>query len=173
VYDGGYFLNVATIGLTVEVAKTMTVALKRRLGRFAYAVAISRALKRTKPFRAVLDTDNGKTEVNTILVVAGNGRYHGGPLPLSPTAAITNGSLRVYAVEAGTTADLIKYALLLPTGLQGVLKSVHSENVVHATITTDSIQAVVVDGEVSAKTPLRLSVAPLSLKVMTPEDFKG
>ncbi len=173
VYDGGYFLNVATIGLTVEVAKALTVPLKRRFGRFVYGIALGKALKKTKPFLARIETENEVTEVNAIQLVIGNGRYHAGPLPLSFTAAITSGSLRLYAVEAASKASLLKYAMLLPTGLQGVLKTVHSEDTKGGIVTTTPAQSVVVDGEISAKTPLKFSVAPLALKVMTPLSFKG
>ena len=173
VCDGKYFLNVITIGLTTTVAKTLTVPLKRRFGRFVYGIALFKALRQTKPFLATIETENGRTEINTIELVIGNGRYHAGPLPLSPTAAITSGSLRLYAVEAGSTAGLIKYALLLPTGLQGILKTVHSERTEGGTVTTTPVQSVVVDGEVSHKTPIRFSVEPLALKVMVPKSFKG
>jgi len=173
VHDGGYFVNVATIGLTTTVAKTLTVPLKRRFGRFVYAIGITKALKEMHPFRALIETENGSTEVNAVQIVIGSGRYHGGPLPLSPTAAITSGRLRLYAVEAGSTAGLLKYALLLPTGFQGVLKSVHPEETTGGTITTNPSQSVVVDGEIASKTPLRFAIAPLALRVMTPKSFKG
>ncbi|MHB8637732.1 MAG: YegS/Rv2252/BmrU family lipid kinase [Fimbriimonadaceae bacterium] len=173
VCDGKYFVNVVTIGLTTTVAKTLTVPLKRRFGRFVYGIALYKALRKTKPFLARIETEHGVTEINTIELVIGNGRYHAGPLPLSPTAAITSGLLRLYAVEAGSNAGLIKYALLLPTGLQGILKTVHSEATVGGTVTATPIQSVVVDGEVSHKTPITFSVEPLVLRVMVPKSFKG
>ena len=173
VCDGKYFVNVVTIGLTTTVAKTLTVPLKRRFGRFVYGIALFKALRQTKPFLARIETEHGVTEINTIELVIGNGRYHAGPLPLSPTAAITSGRLRLYAVEAGSTAGLIKYALLLPTGLQGILKTVHSEGTVGGTVTATPPQSVVIDGEVSHKTPITFSVEPLARKVMVPTSFKG
>ncbi len=173
VYNEGYFLNVATIGITADVAKTITVPLKRRFGRFSYGIALWKALKEMEPFRATIDTSNGKTEVNTVQIVIGNGHYHGGPLPLAPTAAITSGKLRLYAVEASKPGDLLKYALLLPTGLMGALKEVHSESTTGGVITTSPSQDVVVDGELVCKTPLKFSVAPGALRVRVPKDFKG
>lgn len=174
VCDTGYFVNVATIGLTAQVAQVLTVPLKRRFGRFVYAIALAKALKNTKPFKAKISTENGETEIETIQLVIGNGRYHGGRLPLSPTAAITSGRLRLYAVEATNTVDLVKFALLLPTGFQGALKTVHSEETCGGTIEADPPQSMVVDGEVlKKKSSLTFSIEPLSLRVMTPADFKG
>jgi len=173
VCDAKYFLNVVTIGLTVTVAKSLTVALKRRFGRFIYAVALFKALRNQRPFEAKIETENGLTEIEAIQLVLGNGHYHAGPLPLAPSASITSGALRLYAVEAGSRVGLLKYALLLPTGLQGVLKTVHSESTKGGVISCRPKQAVVVDGEVSDKTPLTFSIAPRALNVMVPQAFTG
>jgi YegS/Rv2252/BmrU family lipid kinase len=168
-----FFLNVATIGLTALVAKNLTVPLKRRFGRFVYALALINAVRNVQPFEAVIETENGSTDVNTVQLVIGNGHYHGGPLPLSPTASITSGKLRLYAVQYTTKAALLRYALLLPTGLQGLLKEVHSEKTVGGTILTKPTQDIVIDGEMGTKTPLHFSVEPLSLSVMAPKEFAG
>lgn len=168
-----YFLNVATIGLTALVAKTLTVPLKRRFGRFVYALAVARAVHEIQPFKATIQTENGTTELQTVQVVIGNGHYHGGPLPLSPTASITSGKLRLYAVEFSTKANLVRYAMLLPVGLQGILKEVHTENTLGGTIETSPRQDIVIDGEMNTKTPLTFSVEPHSLSVMVPKEFAG
>lgn len=173
VCDGQYFVNVVTAGLTGVIAQTLTVPLKRRFGRFTYAIALAKALKASKPFLAKIETENGVTEINAIQLVIGSGRYHGGPLPLSPLAAITDGALRLYAVQAEGSANLLKYALLLPTGFQGVLKTVHSENTTGGTLTTSPEMPVVVDGEINRKTPIKFSIDHLALKVMVPKSFKG
>jgi YegS/Rv2252/BmrU family lipid kinase len=168
-----YFVNVATMGLTADMARTINVPLKRRFGRYVYAIALAKALQNMQSFQARIETENGGREVNAIQLVIGNGRYHGGPLPLSLTAAITSGALRLYAVEAGSKASLLKYALLLPTGLQGLLKEVYSESTTGGIITTDPVRPVVVDGEIAAETPIQFAVAPLALRVMAPLAFKG
>ena len=170
--DGKCFLNVVTIGLTTTVAKTLTVPLKRRFGRFVYGIAFYKALRKTKPFMAVIKTENGLTRINAIDVVIGNGRFHAGPLPLSRDATISSGSFRLYAVEAGSAVGLIKYALLLPAGLQGILKTVHSESTVGGTVTATPAQSVVIDGEVSHKTPIRFSANPRALRVVVPASFE-
>lgn len=169
----GIFLNVATIGLSVEVAKFLTVPLKRRFGRFVYAIALARAVKQLQPFHAKIQTEKGLTETEALQIVVGNGRYHAGPFPISPTAAITDGLLHLYAVEAKSKAELLKYALLLPTGFVGALSSVHAEDTAGGTITCMPQQSVVIDGEIAPKTPLEFSIDPASLNVMVPNDFKG
>lgn len=173
VCEGRYFLNVATVGLSATVAKALTTPLKRRFGRFVYAIAWAKALQQMKPFRTSISTENGKVELEALQIVLGNGKYHAGPLPISRTASITDGLLHLYAVEASSKGALIKYALLLPTGFQGSLKNVHYEDTEGGVIETTPLQSVVVDGEVCQKTPLHFSIAPLALRVMTPESFDG
>lgn len=173
VSEGCYFLNVATVGLSATVAKTLTIPLKRRFGRFVYAIAWAKALREMRGFRTTIATENGNTDMEALQIVVGNGKYHAGPLPISRTASITDGLLHLYAVDAKSRGSLIKYALLLPTGFQGSLDNVHSEDTEAGAIITTPVQSVVVDGEVSQKTPLRFSIDPLALRVMTPESFQG
>jgi YegS/Rv2252/BmrU family lipid kinase len=173
VCNGRYFLNTVTIGLTSKVAKSLTVPLKRRFGRFVYAGAIVNAVRTAKPFHVRIETEHGVTSLEAIQLVLGNGRYHAGPLPISPGAAITSGSLHLYAVKAGSTADLLKYALMLPTGFQAVLKTVHGEDTKAGSISATPRQSVVIDGEVAERTPLTFSVAPEILRVFVPQSFEG
>ncbi len=172
--NGRYFVNVATVGITGHVAQTLTVPLKRRFGRFVYGIALIRALKKLRPFHVTIESEHGKTELNSFQLVIGNGRYHGGPMPLSPTAAITSGRLRLYVVEATTKVDLIKYALLLPTGLQGVLRTVHSEETTGGKVTISPPSSIVLDGEILPKqSVIEFGIEPMALRVMTPKGYKG
>ncbi len=170
--QGKYFLNVATLGITTNVARNLTVPLKRRFGRLVYGIALYRALKSTQPFTANLVTENGATSLRAIEMVIGNGHYHGGPLPISPTASLVSGKLSLYAVEAGSSASLLRYALMLPMGKHGILNTVHAENCITGKLITEPIQSVVIDGEISAKTPIEFNVEPSCLKVMVPIDFE-
>lgn len=171
--NGVKFVNVATIGLTTEIAKTLTVPMKRRFGRFVYAIALANALQKMRPFQVNISTENGDQSLEAVQVVLGNGHYHGGPLPLSPTSAITSGKLRLYAVQATSKLDLLKYALLLPTGFQGVLSTVHSEATVGGKLVASPSQQVVIDGELGQSTPLEFSIEPLALNVIVPKTFVG
>lgn len=48
--NGHFFINVASIGLSVELTRYLTGTLKRRWGRLAYPIAAAKALARTRPF---------------------------------------------------------------------------------------------------------------------------
>jgi len=168
-----YFVNVATIGLTTKIAQTLTVPLKRKYGRFVYAIAIARAFQEIRPFRAVLKTENGEREFETLQIVIGNGHYHAGPFPLSPSANITDGKLHLYAVEASTKAALLKLALFLPTGRQDLLQEVHAEDTAGGTLDTFPKIPMTIDGEVCPRPPIRFGIAAKAMQVIVPPNFTG
>jgi len=168
-----YFLNVATIGLTTRIAQALTVPMKRKYGRFVYAIAMARALTQSKPFQVRIETENGIDEFETLQLVIGNGRYHAGPFPLAPNASITEGKLSLYALASSSKAAFLKLALRLPTGSQGQLNEVHAQDTVGGKISTFPPLPVTVDGEICVRTPMTFCVKPDALRVMAPKTFEG
>lgn len=167
-----YFVNVATVGLTTRIAKHLTVPMKRRFGRFVYAIAIVQALRKVMPFQASIKTDNGSVSFDTLQVVIGNGRFHAGPFPLSPHASITEGRLSVYALKTTHRAAFLKMALLMPSGHHVDLEDVHYQDCREGELVTFPPMAVTVDGEVCADTPLKFGIAPKALSVIAPAEFQ-
>ncbi len=171
--NGTHFVNVATVGLTTRIAQNLTVDLKRKLGRFVYAVAIYRAMRKSKPFKATLETENGTREFECLQFVAGNGRFHAGPFPIAPDATITEARLNIYAVRGTSKLVLLKYALGLLGGRQTYLDEVYSEKCVGGKLTTHPRMAVTVDGEICARTPFEFHTVPKGMRVVTPQGFEG
>ena len=64
--NGHPFFNVASIGLSVEVTRELTLDLKRRWGRLGYALATGRALWNMRPFRAEIRHDGEVRKVQTL-----------------------------------------------------------------------------------------------------------
>ena len=76
--NGHAFFNVASIGLSAELAQGLEPGLKKRFGRFGYALAATRVLAKARPFRATIRKKGNTTEVNTFQIAVGNGRHYGG-----------------------------------------------------------------------------------------------
>lgn len=167
------FLNVATIGLTTKIAQTLTVDMKRKFGRFVYAIAIAKGLSKIKPFQVRLETDGRVEEFETLQLVIGNGRYHAGPFPLSPDATITEGRLTVYALATTNKMAFLKLATRLPTGHQGDLPEVRAFECATGKVSTVPPMPVTVDGEVCVRTPFDFRVQSRVLPVVVPQDFAG
>ena len=171
--NGTHFVNVATIGLTTRIAQNLTNDMKKRLGRFVYAVAIYRAMRKSRPFRAILETEHGTREFDCLQFVIGNGRFHAGPFPIAPDASIVSGSLNIYAVKGRSKWALLKYALNLPGGHFVALDEVFSERCDAGKLTTSPPKQVTVDGEVCTRTPIEFRSVPKGMKVVVPADWEG
>ena len=65
-------------------------------------------MRKSRPFRAVLETENGRREFDCLQFVVGNGRFHAGPFPVAPDASIVSGALNVYAVEGRSKWTLLE-----------------------------------------------------------------
>src|SRR5690606_3658419 len=76
--NGYAFFNVASIGLSAELAKGLRPELKKRFGRFGYAVAAAKVLMNAKPFTAVIRDKDGEKRVKSFQIAVGNGRHYGG-----------------------------------------------------------------------------------------------
>lgn len=173
--DGRAYLNVASIGLSVAVARRLTPALKRRLGRFAYPAATLAAYRSHRPFAARLETDDGGVlELRDLMQVAvGNGRHYGGGLTVSPHASIDDHLLDVYAVEQGHLRDHVSVARLLRSGHLVEHDRVHHVTARRLRLVTDEPLEVNLDGEVAATTPATFEVDRNALHVVVPADSRA
>ncbi len=168
-----YYVNVASVGLSVEVTRSLSAQLKRSIGPLAYPVAALRSFFKHEPFSARLtfpDGDHEPAEYERLLQVAvGNGRFYGGGMVVAPDAGIDDRQLDVYAIKLGRSRDLIGVARYLKSG-----DFVKSEGVDHFVtrrvhLATEPELAVNVDGELVARTPEDFSIASNSLHVIVPE----
>jgi YegS/Rv2252/BmrU family lipid kinase len=166
--NGSVFVNIASVGLTTEIAKSLDPTLKRTLGKAAYIAAVWRALSRVKPFWVTLSTENGLAKFETLQVVIGCGRFHAGPFQLSEAASIDSGKLSLYALQTARKSALLKLALNLTFGHHGRLEEVHTEETAGGTLRTDPKRKVTVDGEISQRIPLEFKILPAALRVLVP-----
>lgn len=168
--DGRAYLNVASLGLSVAVARQLTPGLKRRLGRFAYPVATLAAYRGHRPFAARVELDDGSVlELEDLMQVAvGNGRHYGGGLTVSPGASIDDHLLDVDAVEKGRLRDHVSIARLLRTGHLVEHDRVHHLTTRRLRLVTDEPVEVNLDGEVAATTPATFEVDRNALHVVVP-----
>ncbi|MPZ61970.1 MAG: lipid kinase [Propionibacteriales bacterium] len=169
-----YFVNVASIGLAVDVTGALSPRLKKRAGSLAYPVAALKAFLRHQPFTARLtfpDGDHEPMELDNLLQVAvGNGRFYGGGNVVAPDAGIDDQTLDVYAIQRGRHRDLLGVARHFKSG-----HFVRKENVTHITtsrveLEADPAQSLNIDGEVVARTPQQVSVAHNALRVLVPQE---
>ena len=109
--NGKPFFNVASIGISVELARELSGELKRRWGRAGYALAALRALARAERFSAADQRERRHASAPARMQIAvGNGRFYGGGTVVAEDAAIDDGHLDLYSLEI---RNVCKLALML------------------------------------------------------------
>lgn len=170
--NGHPFFNVASVGLAADVAQALAAGEKRALGRFAYAAAAARVLRRARQFQAEISVHHADGHVvlrtRSYQVAVGNGRYHGGGVAVHEDAEIDDGQLMLYSLEPGS---LWKAALLAPLFKRGAhvrWDEVRTATARAMTIRTGGSMPVNLDGDVVTETPLELRVLPKAIEVFAP-----
>jgi diacylglycerol kinase (ATP) len=168
-----YYVNVASVGLSVRGTKALSPWMKKRAGALAYPVAAIRAFLSHEPFSARLtfpDGDHEPVEYGRLLQVAvGNGRYYGGGMVVAPESGIDDRSLDVYAIELGRHRDLIGAARYLKSGDFIRNESVSHYRAERVRLETEPELPVNIDGEVVTRTPQDFFMAHNALKVIVPQ----
>jgi diacylglycerol kinase (ATP) len=169
--NGKYFFNVASIGLSVTVARSIDSATKRRWGPAGYALTVIRTLGKQRPFRARIRCDGRVLVVHAIQVAVGNGRHYGGGMTVAADAAIDDNLLHLYSISPLSLLRLLLLAPALRTGWQGRFEGVHRLCGTHIDIDTRRPFPVSTDGEVTTQTPVQFEVVPAAIEVMVPPEY--
>jgi YegS/Rv2252/BmrU family lipid kinase len=168
--NGHAFFNVASIGLSSELAQKLDPAIKKRFGRLGYAVAATRILLGARRFRATIAEKGQTSRVSTFQIAIGNGRLYGGGNVVEENAAIDDGHLDLYSLEL---RNLWKLALMLRafrSGTHGAWKEVRTAKCVEFDINTKRPMPVNTDGEIVTATPAHFRVLPKAISVLAPCD---
>lgn len=168
-----FYVNVASVGLSVEATRSLSPQLKKSIGPLAYPVAAIQAFLRHEPFTARLsfpDGDHEPMDYGRLLQVAvGNGRFYGGGMVVAPGSGIDDRLLDVYAIKLGRRRDLFGVARYLRSGDFVRNESVDHFRTSRVLLETEPELPVNVDGELVARTPEEFSVAGNALHVIVPE----
>ena len=169
-----FYVNVASVGLSVEATRALSPWLKKSTGPLAYPVAAIRAFLKHEPFSARLtfpEGDHEPVEYDRLLQVAvGNGRFYGGGMIVALESGIDDKTLDIYAIDLGRRRDLIGAVRYLKSGDFIKTDGVHNFRTPRVRLETDPDLPVNIDGEVVTRTPQDFSVAQNALSVLVPQD---
>ena len=168
--DGDYFVNAAAIGLSPMIAETVPHKLKRHLGMVGYMVWALWCAVRFRPFRLVVTHDDGRCEkVWATEVRIANGTHHGG-VELVESQEIDSGEIVIQAVT-GTSVFGLAWSwfatLAKLKSRHGTTREFRGRKM---RLDTRPRRHISIDGEVSAKTPVTVSVARGAIEVAAPRD---
>jgi YegS/Rv2252/BmrU family lipid kinase len=165
VADGERFLLMASAGFDAATVHRVDLRLKRRTGKLAYAVsAVATLLDGPLPTFEVTG-DDGLARA-ACQVVAGNGRYYGGRLSLTPSASLFAERLDVCMVAPMSRLRFVLTAIALLAGLTpaGVVRYVTGR----LTLRGDGIP-LQIDGDDRGTLPRQLSVTSGEVWMVFPD----
>jgi diacylglycerol kinase (ATP) len=166
--NGHYFLNVASIGFSVDITQQLSKALKQRWGTIAYAIAALKAVSELRTFRAELRIGQTSLHSRTIQVAVGNGRFYGGGLTVAANATIDDQNLDIYSLEINHWWELANMLPALWFGHHLSLPNVRYLQEQTLAVVTNRPLPVNTDGEILTHTPAEFRLIPRAIKVMVP-----
>lgn len=98
-YSNKYFLNIAGVGIDVEVLRETLKMKKIFKGRISYFLGVIKALISFKPIKCQIKIDDNILEKEIVLCAIGNGKYFGGGMKILPESVIDDGYLNICIVD--------------------------------------------------------------------------
>ena len=166
--NGKLFWNVASIGLSADLAKEITSETKKRWGKLGYGIAAIRLLARMRPFTAEIIHDGVTERVKTVQVAVGNGRHYGGGMIVEASADLDDGLLHFYSLEIDHWWKLLALFPAFRLGTHGKWRDVRAFECTEVEIRTRKRRNINTDGELTECTPARFQVRPRAIKVYAP-----
>lgn len=165
--DGDYFVNAASLGLSPMIGETVPHKLKRYLGRVGYLLWAVKCSAGFRAFRLTIDDGKAERRMWSTEVRILNGPYHGG-VELSDRADVDSGEIVIQAVVGRSHARLAWdwYAKFFKLRDRDARTEEYRGQSFR--IETRPRQRISIDGEVVARTPATVKIAPGAIDVAVP-----
>jgi diacylglycerol kinase (ATP) len=162
------FFNVASLGLSADVARRLTPAVKKRWGALGYSVQAVKVLGFSRPFHAVISCGQTDIEVDTLQIAVGNGRYYGGGAVIEKDAKVDDGRLDLYSLAPMSLWKVALMSRAFREGRHGVWSEVDTAKSRQFWIRTDRPMPINADGEIVTETPAYFEVKAGAVEVYVP-----
>ncbi|HEX8622272.1 MAG TPA: hypothetical protein VF718_09895, partial [Allosphingosinicella sp.] len=160
----GLFLACASVGPDSRAVAELSLRLKARIGKLAYAVAFARLLLDWRRTTIRLEWDGGAMACEAFYVA--KGRYFAGPWSFAPQASSAEPLLHVVALETARRRDFARFALALWRGKPvGALPGVASFECTRLSAESDEALPVQADGDPVGALPVRIALHGTALSL--------
>jgi diacylglycerol kinase family enzyme len=157
------FLCCASAGPECAAIRGYSPALKRRIGRFAYAVALARTVLRWERHAMVLHAEGHSFPCEAVYIA--KGRYFAGQWSFAPKASLTDDKLHVVALGTARRRDYLRFLLDLVLGRDpGARPGNLSLTCSHLSLEGAEHIEVQADGDLLATLPLEIRSGGLTME---------
>ncbi len=166
--NGRIYCNVASFGLSAQVAQRLSAERKKRWGPLAYLREMLDALRARRTLQVRLTLDGREVRHRALQVGIASGETQGGGARVSPDARIDDGRLCVYVIEPQPPLRLVAMALSVKLGAHALWEGAHFYWAGRVEARTRRPRRIDVDGDLLERTPARFEVLPGALEVLVP-----
>lgn len=166
--NGKHFFNVASLGLSVQITRSLTKQAKRRWGMFAYAATAFQVLWQARPFQAEIRVNGIVIRVKTVQITVGNGRYYGGGLTVADDATIDDQRLDLYSLEIQHWWEMLPLLLAMRQGRLAHRRGVRTLQGQEIEVYTQKPHTINTDGELTTQSPALFRIIPQAISVFVP-----
>lgn len=160
------FLAMASCGFDAETVAAVRPALKRRLGRFAFAWAMLGCLSRYRPCEVVVRADGAEYRASTM--IASRARFYAGPFPVAPRASLDDPVLDLVLFQRAGRPAVLRYLAALGVGNLPRRPDILSVRCRSAEVSAAAPLPVQADGEIVGTLPVAIGMAPRPLYLVGP-----
>lgn len=164
--NSSYFVNVAHIGLGVDVTRELTSEMKKYFGVFAYLGAFTSVMKRNKSFRVTIKADGWERSVRAIHLAVGNGRYYGGGNIVDDDSTLLDGQLNLFCLKPIRWWRLLLLGINFRNGNLRKAERVVCKKAKKISVNTSKSKRVEADGEFKTDTPAEFEVIPKAIEAI-------
>lgn len=157
--------NHAAGGFTEKVEGDRIDELKESWGPLAYLRKALGSLRGLQAYRTELHLDEEVREDDVFSVVASNGRYAAGGIPVAPDAYLDDGLVDVVVVSAAALVDLGLVAAKVTAGSHAESEMVSVRRVRRLRVESEPGMWFTADGELVGQGPTTVEVVPDALRV--------
>jgi diacylglycerol kinase (ATP) len=169
--NGKHFFNVASLGLSVHIARELRVDIKRRWGVLGYPLTLWRTVEAHRAFGAEIRCDETRMRLRAMQISVGNGRHYGGGMTIAADAEIDDGALDLVSLSPQGLWGLVANLPTLRWGWHGNGGQVRHWRCRELEIRTRRPVPINTDGEVTTHTPAKIDVVPGAIPVFVPPTF--
>lgn len=162
-----YFLNVASLGFLIDVSQKTPVAIKRSFGVLAYYLKGVEEVSKLRPVSVRIRSQEANRDEEVYFILIMNGKSAGGFKKIAPLASMSDGLLDVYIFKKCPVLELLPLVIKVANGEHADSPYVDYFQTKALTIDCDEWVGTDLDGEKGFDFPLKVTVEPRMVKIIT------